>query len=38
MGGDFDLDGFKRDLMEKFIDDTTAIAQEQEENKRQVAA
>ena len=35
---DFDLDGFKRDLMDKFIDDTTAIAQEQDEHKRQVAA
>lgn len=37
-GSDFDLDGFKRDLMDKFIDDTTAIAQEQDEHKRQVAA
>lgn len=34
---DFDLDGFKRDLMDKFIEDTTAIAQEQEDHKRQVS-
>ncbi len=34
VGPDFDLEGFKRDLMDKFIDDTTAIAQEQEEHKR----
>jgi len=31
---DFDLDGFKRNLMEKFIEDTTAITQEQEDHKR----
>ena len=37
-GNDFDLDGFKWDLMDKFIDDTTAIAQEQDEHKWQVSA
>ena len=26
LGTDFDLDSFKRDLMDKFVDDTTAIA------------
>lgn len=28
LGADFDIDAFKRDLMDKFVDDTTAIAQE----------
>ncbi len=35
-GPDFDLDAFKKDLMDKFIDDTTAIAQEHEEHRRQI--
>ena len=32
----FDVDGFTRDLMDKFIDDTTAIAQEHDQHKREM--
>lgn len=34
--GKVDIDGFTRDLMDKFIDDTTAIAQEHDQHKRQM--
>ncbi len=35
--GDFDIEGFKRNLMGKFLDDTASIAQEQEDHKRELS-